>query len=130
MDFSAKGFGYDACQPGNNPDPLAAMHRKMRGGPCEFMTKESTLTLRFVVFSCRRTRGNKTRLYSHLGQNFSSDWAINKYRHLTWDSQFTWTTDCDGICFVLTYSGTNPAVLCLQLRMMYWDMNIEHRKDC
>ena len=36
-DFSEKGFGYVICQPGDNPDSLAAMRRKMAGGDCEFL---------------------------------------------------------------------------------------------
>ena len=126
-DFSAKGFSYAACQPGNDPDSLAAMRREMRGGTCEFMTKGSNLTLRCVAFGSRRTKGNETRLHSHLGERFAGDWAINKCRHVTWGSRFTWATDCYGICFILTYDGTNPAVLRLQMRLMCWSMDLEHR---
>ena len=97
IEFSAKGFGYAACQPGNNPDSLAVMHREMRGGPCKFTTKESKLTLRCVAFGSRRTRGNETLLHSHLGEGFSYNWAVNKCRHMTRGSWFTWTTNCYGI---------------------------------
>ena len=44
-EFYGKGFGYAACQPGNDMDSLAAMHREMKGGPYEFIIKGSKLVL-------------------------------------------------------------------------------------
>ena len=43
--------------------------------------------------------------------------------------RFTWGTDCFGLKFILTYDGTNPALLQLQMRFMCWDMDIVHRND-
>ena len=128
-DFSADGFGYVALQPGNNDASLSAMHTRMRGGDFLFMTKDSTVVLHPVAFGCRRTRGNKKRLHSHLGEGFAGDWAINKCRHMCFGQRFTWTTDCHAIKFILSYNGKNPAILRLQMRFMCWDMDIEHRND-
>ena len=41
--------------------------------------------------------------------------------------RFLWITDCYAIRFILPYDGTNPAVLRLQMRLMCWDMDIQHR---
>ena len=128
-DYSALSFGYVALQPGDDNSSLAAMHREMRGGPCEFMSDNPNLYLRPVAFGSRKTRGNETRLHSHLGEGYAGDWAINKCRHLCWGMRFTWGTDCFGLKFILTYDGTNPALLRLQMRFMCWDMDIVHRND-
>ena len=126
-DFSCKGFGYVACQPGDDDDSQAAMRTFMRGGPCEFLKKGSTIALHPVAFGSRRTRGNETRLHSYLGEGFVGDWAINKNRHMCFGMRFLWITDCYAVCFILSYDGTNPAVLRLQMRLMCWDMDIQHR---
>ena len=94
-----------------------------------FMTKDSTTVLHPVTFCCRRTRGNKQRCHSHLGECFSGDWAINKCRHMCFGQRFTWTTDCHTVKSILSYDGRNPAILCLQMRFMCWDMDIEHHND-
>ena len=117
-DYSALSFGYVALQPGDDTSSLTAMHREMRGGPCEFMSDNPNLYLRPVAFGSRKTRGNETRLHSHLGEGYAGDWAINKCRHLYWGMRFTWGTDCFGLKFILTYDGTNPALLRLQMRFM------------
>jgi hypothetical protein len=127
--FSAKGFGYVACQPANNEISLAVMKRCMRGEGFEFMTKTSAAVLHPIAFGCRRTRGNKTRLHSHLGKGFARDWAINKNRHMCFGQRITWVTDCYAIKFVLSYDGRNPSILRLQMQLMCWDMDIEHRND-
>jgi hypothetical protein len=31
--------------------------------------------------------------------------------------------------FILSYDGANHAILCLQMRLMGWDINILHRND-
>ena len=128
-DFSADGFGYVACQPANDDISLAAMTTQMKGGHFDFMTKESQAMLHPVAFGCRRSRGNKTRLHSHLGEGFTGDWSINKCHHKCFGQRFTWVTDCYGIKFILSYDGCNSAVLWLQMRFMCWDMDIEHRND-
>ena len=128
-DFSANGFGYVALQPGNDNTSLSAMHTRMRGSDFLFMTKVSTAVLHPVAFGCCRTRSNKKRLHSHLGECFSGDWAINKCHHMCFGQRFTWTTDCHTIKFILSYDGRNPAILRLQMRFMCWDMDIKHRND-
>ena len=42
---------------------------------------------------------------------------------------FTWTTDCHGIKFILSYDRRNPAILRLQMCFMCWDMDIKHRNN-
>jgi hypothetical protein len=93
------------------------------------MTKTFAVVLHPVAFGCRCTRGNKTRLHSHLGKRFSGDWAINKNRHMFFGQCFTWVTDCYAIKFILSYDGRNPSILRLQMRLMCWDMDIEHRNN-
>jgi hypothetical protein len=126
-DFCKNGFGYVACQPGNDPSSLAAMHREMAGGDCEFLLPNSKLLLHPVAFGCRRTRGNETRFHSHLGEGFAGDWAINKIRHMIFGQEFTWVTDCYDLCFILSYDDNNPTILRLQMRLMCWSMTIIHR---
>ncbi len=48
--FSAKGFGYVACQPVDDDASLDAMHKCMHGGSFDFMTKDSTALLHLVAF--------------------------------------------------------------------------------
>ncbi len=101
----------------------------MYGGKFEFMDKSSQYTLHPVAFGCRRTRGNERRLHSHLGEAFAGDYAINKCCHMCFGQRFTWVTDCYALKFILSYDGRNSAILHLQMRFMYWDMDIEHRND-
>ena len=42
---------------------------------------------------------------------------------------FSWGTDWYGLKFILLYDGTNPVILCLQMRLMCWDMDIIHLND-
>ncbi len=128
-DFSKDGFRFVACQPANNEVSLTAMNRCMRGKGFDFMTKMSLAVLHPVAFGCRHTRGNKKKLHSHLWEGFAGDWAINKNRHMCFGQQFTWVTDCYAIKFIMLYDGRNPSILCLQMRFMCWDMDIEHRND-
>jgi hypothetical protein len=129
MDFSAKGFGYVACQPADDNVSLQAMHQCMQGGSFDFMTKDSAALLHPVAFGCRCTHGNKKRLHSHLGKAFSGDYAINKCCHMAFGQQFVWVTDCNALKFILSYNSWNPAILHLQMRFMCWDMIIKHRND-
>jgi len=105
------------------------MHCCMCGDGFNFMTKTLSAVLHPVAFGCRRTHGNETKLHSHLGEGFAGDWAINKNCHMCFGQQFTWVTDCYAIKFILSYDERNPSILCLQLRFMCWDMDIEHRND-
>jgi hypothetical protein len=42
---------------------------------------------------------------------------------------FVWVTDCYAIKFILLYDGANTAILCLQMPLMGWDVNIVHRNN-
>ena len=39
MDASKLGYGYNLCQPNDDPASIAAMEREMAGGECEFLKK-------------------------------------------------------------------------------------------
>ena len=43
--------------------------------------------------------------------------------------RFVWVTDCYAIKFILSYEGSNLAVLCLQMRLMCWDVDVIHHPD-
>ena len=126
-DFCKEGFGWCACQPGDDNASIAAMEREMLGGDCEFLKPGTKLTLHPIAFGCRRCRGPERRLHSHLGEGFAGDFGINKLRLYCWGMTFTWITDCYAIRFILSYDGNNPALLRLQMRLMCWDMVIVHR---
>jgi hypothetical protein len=93
------------------------------------MTKGSKAILHPVCFGARRTRGNEIRLHSHLGEGFSGDYAINRCSSYVFGQCFAWVIDCYAIKFILSYEGGNPAILCLQMRLMCWDVDIVHRPD-
>jgi len=128
-DFSALGFGYVVCQPGNDECLLAKMSQYMSGNGFGFMTKDGGGILHPVVFGSRRTRGNKKHLHSYLGEGFAGDWAINKIRHMCFGRRFVWVTDCYAVKFILSYNGSNPAILRLQMRLLCWDVDIVHRSN-
>ena len=128
-DFSGKGFGYVALQPGNDNASLNAMHTYKQGGDFTFMTANSKAVLHPVAFGCRRTRGKERSLHSHLGEGFSGNWSINKCRHMCFGQRFVWVTDCYALKYILSYDGRNPAILRLQMRFLCWDMDINHRND-
>ena len=128
-DFSSQGFGYVVCQPGNDDVLNAAMNAYRRGSDFSFMAATSSAVLHPVAFGARRSRGNEVRLHSHLGEGFAGDWAINKCRHMLFGQRFVWATDCYAIKFILSYDGTNPAILRLQMCLMGWDVDIIHRND-
>jgi hypothetical protein len=85
------------------------------------MTKGSTATLPPICFGAQKTRGNEVWLHSHLGEGFSGDYAINKCRQYVFGQRFVWVTDCYAIKFILSYIGSNTAILRLQMRLMCWD---------
>jgi hypothetical protein len=64
-----------------------------------------------------------------LGEAFLGDYAINKCHHMAFAQRFVWVTNCYTLKFILSYDRQNPAILCLQMRFMYWEMVIEHRND-
>ncbi len=94
-----------------------------------FMSKDSSAVIRPVAFGGRHCHDNEFRLHSHLGEGFAGNWAINKNCHMLFGQRFVWVRDCYTICFILLYDGNNPAIACLQMRLMCWDVNIVHRND-
>ena len=42
---------------------------------------------------------------------------------------FVCVTDYYALKFILSYNGKNPAILCLQMRFMCWDMAVKHQND-
>jgi hypothetical protein len=43
--------------------------------------------------------------------------------------KFVWATDCYAIKFILSYDGTNPAILHLQMLLICWDVDIDHQSN-
>jgi hypothetical protein len=128
-DFSSHGFGYVVCQPGDNDALTVAMNAYQCSSDFSFMAKSSTADLHLVAFCAWRCRGNEIHLHSHLGEGFAGNWLINKCRHVLFGQQFVQATDCYAIKFIFSYESTNPAILHLQMRLMYWDVDILHRND-
>jgi hypothetical protein len=93
------------------------------------MAKSSTVVLHLVAFGAWRCRGDEICLHSHLGEGSSGNQSINKCCHMLFGQQFVWATDCYVIKFIISYDGINPAILCLQMRLMCWDVNIVHWND-
>lgn len=52
-DFCKDGFGYAACQPGDDEPSLAAMPREMHGSECEFLKPSNKFLLHPVAFGFR-----------------------------------------------------------------------------
>ncbi len=127
--FSALGFGYVLLQPGNNYASIRAAHDYWDGKAFLFMTKESSATLHPVCFGAQKCHGNKVQLHSHLGKCFVGDYAIHKMQHYVFGQCFVGVTDCYAVKFLLSYEGGNPAILCLQMCLMCWDVDIVHRPD-
>lgn len=127
--FSALGVGYIFCQPSTDDASEAAMKAYCSGANFSFMTKDSSATVRPVVFGGRQCSGNEICLHSHLGKCFAGDWAINKNRHMLFGQRFVWVADCYAARFILSYDGNNPAILRLQMRLMCWDVDIGYRND-
>ncbi len=128
-DFSALGFGYVVCQPGNDECSLAKTSQYMSSNRFGFTTKDGGGILHPVAFGSRRMRGNEKQLHSYLREGFAGDWAINKVRHMCFGRQFVWVIDCYAVKFILSYDGSNPAILRLQMRLMCWDLDIVHRAN-
>ena len=126
-DFSKLGFGFNLCQPNDDPESLAAMRREMEGGECEFLKPGSKLLLKSTGFGSRKARGRESTLHSHLGEGFCLDWAINRNRSKLYGTRFSAITDCYALRFILTYDGPNPVILRMQMRFMLWAMDLYHR---
>ncbi len=116
-------------QPGNDDASTQASQDYWDGKGFSFMTKELSDTLHPICFGAQKCRGNKVWLHSHLGKCFAGDYAINKMQHYVFSQHFVWVMDCNAIKFLLSYEGGNPAILCLQMRLMCWDVDIIHRPD-
>jgi hypothetical protein len=128
-DFSSLGSGFVLLQPGNDKASTKAAQDYWDRRGFSFMTKDSIAALHPVCFGACRTQGNEVRLHSHLGEGFSGDYAINKCWQYIFSQRFVWITDCYAIKFILSYEGGNPAILCLQMHLMCWDVDIVHRPD-
>jgi hypothetical protein len=48
---------------------------------------------------------------------------------MLFDHRFVWINNCYAICFILSYNGANHAILCLQMHLMCWDVDLIHRND-
>jgi hypothetical protein len=101
-----------------------AMDAHQCGSDFSFMAKSSAVVLYLVAFGAQRCRGNEICLHSHLGEGFVGNWSINKCRHMVFGQQFVWATDCYASKFILTYDGTNLAILRLQMQLICWDVDI------
>jgi hypothetical protein len=101
----------------------------MSGNAFGFMTKDGGGILHPVAFGSCRTHGNEKRLHSYLRKGSAGDWAINKVRHMCFGCRFVWATNCYAVKFILSYDGSNPAILQLQMRLMCWDVGIIHRAN-
>ncbi len=110
-DFSALGFGYVICQPGNDECSLAKTSQYMSGNGFGFMTKDGGGVLHPVAFGSCRMRGNEKQLQLYLGEGFAGDWAINKVWHMCFGRRFMWVTDCYAVKFIFLYDGLNPMIL-------------------
>jgi hypothetical protein len=124
--FSCLGFGWVLCQPGDNEASNKAVQEYCSDKGFNFMMKDSSAVLRPVCFGGRKSRGNEVRLHSHLGKIFVGNYGMNKCRHMLFGQRFLWVTDCYAAKFVLSYDGVNPAILCLQMRLICWDVDIVH----
>jgi hypothetical protein len=52
---------------------------------------------------------------------------MNKVCHIGFGCRFEWVPNCYAVKFILTYDGSNLAVLRLQIRLIGWDVEIVHR---
>jgi hypothetical protein len=128
-DFSAKGFDYVVCQPGNNNVSMDLVSCYMLGQGFNFLTKTGLGTLHPVAFGSHRCQGNKKQLHSYLREVFAGNWRMNKNRHRCFDRKFVWVTDYYMAQFMMTYEGSNPAVLRIQMHLMGWDVAIVHHTN-
>ena len=128
--FSCLGFGWVLCQPGDDEASNKAVQEYCLDKGFKFMTKDSLAVLRPVCFGGWKSRRNEVQLHSHLGEIFAGDYGMNKCRHMLFGQHFVWVMDCYAAKFVLSYDGANPAILCLQMCLMCWDVNIVRIGGC
>jgi hypothetical protein len=91
-----------------------------------FLTKKDSGALYPIEFGSRRARRNEKFLHSYLGEGFCGDGAMNKVFHMCYGCRFVWVTNCYAVKFILLYDRANQAILCLQMRLMGWDIDIVH----
>ena len=103
------------------------MQQEIAGGDCKFLIPKSTLRLRTIVFESCASCCHKENLHSHLGENFTLDWAINMYRSNLWEVPFTFITDYYTLRFILSYDGINAVLLRQQMCLQLWAINLCHR---
>jgi hypothetical protein len=127
--FSSLRFGLVLLQPGNDEASVKAAKDYLDGKGSSFMTKGSAAVLHPVCFGACRTCRNEVWLHSHLGEGFSGGYTINTCCTYVFGQRFVWVTVCYAIKFILSYEGGNPAILRLQMRLMWWDVDIVHRPD-
>ncbi len=126
-DFLSKEFDYIVRQPGNDTTLTTAMDAYCSGSDFSFVTKDSMAVLHPITFGARHCHGNECWLHSQLGEGFSGDWAMNKCCHMLFSQRFMWTTNSYAIKFILSYDGAYPAILCLQMHLMCWNVDIVHQ---
>jgi hypothetical protein len=117
------------CQADDDDTYLVLASQYMSGNGFNFLTKTNDGALYPVAFGSRRCCGNEKFLHSYLGEGFAGNWAMNKVRHMCYGRPFVWVTDCYAVRFILSYAGANQAILCLQMRLMGWDVDIVHRTN-
>ena len=78
MGFSSFGFGYSLYQPNCDEVLLAVMYCEIMSGNCGFMTPGFTAQLRSISFGSRCTSSHEDKHYSHLGEEFCSDWIFSR----------------------------------------------------
>jgi hypothetical protein len=128
-DYSPKGFGYVICQSDDNKTSCPLASQFTSGNGFHFLTKRDGGALDPVMFGSRRTYGNEKILHFYLREEFCGNWTMNKVRHMCYGRQFVWVANCYEVKFILSYNGTNQAILCLQMHLMGWDVDIVHHTN-
>jgi hypothetical protein len=54
---------------------------------------------------------------------------MKKFCHMCYGCCFVWVTDCYAVKFILSYDGANQAILCLQMWLMGWNVDIVHCRN-
>ncbi len=114
-DFSAKGFGYVVCQPGNNDVSLDLVLQFMCGNGFHFLTNKGDGVLYPIAFGSHCARGNERFLHLYLGKAFCGNFSMNEFWHMCYGRHFVWVTDCYAVKFIMSYDGANQAILRLQM---------------
>ena len=76
-------MGFVGMQSARDPISMAAIRRKIEGGPCEFLMdppKDGAFEksrLKPIYFGSRRYKGYETKLHSYLGEAYAGDWGLS-----------------------------------------------------